>query len=431
MPALIADEELDAAYSQKNIMNARMDETWNFGDSKEGLIHRIHSYPAKFPAFITTRALQYAERNGVKVETVADVFCGCGTTAVEAKKNGKNFWGCDINPVATLIARVKTRHYSDITLERYFSAVKNRFYSVKITEEDYEGISERIKYWFEEENIECLLKLKKAIKIEVSDQSPYQSFFFCAFSNILKPTSRWLTKSIKAQIDPHKSPRGVMDAFEDQFALMRKANRENIFPSNGNKVRIFRRNFLSIRPQKPLADLIVTSPPYVVSYDYASIHQLSALWLDFAHDYRDLRKNMIGNEYGVSPLSVSDIDKLLESGRETYRNLFHADKQKAISVARYFLDMEKTVKKSHVILNRNGLAFFVIGNTQYKNTGINNAGYLAECMEKSNFRNIEIIKRKISSKTMTPYRDSRGRFTRDSTKRKVYNEEFIVTGRKK
>ena len=48
-----------------------------------------------------------AEEKGMEVKTVADVFCGCGTTAVEAKKNGKDFWGCDINPVATLIAQVK------------------------------------------------------------------------------------------------------------------------------------------------------------------------------------------------------------------------------------------------------------------------------------------------------------------------------------
>lgn len=404
---------------------------WDFGDSKEDLIHRIHSYPAKFPAFITTKALEYAEENGVRVRTIADVFCGCGTTAVEAKRNGKNFWGCDINPVATLIAQVKTRHYNDATLERYFSAIKDSFCSISTTEKDYEKINDRIRYWFEEKNIEHLLKLKKTISFEVSNRSPYQKFFFCAFSNILKPTSRWLTKSIKAQVDPHKSPHDVMGAFEAQFALMRKANRENIFPKNGNNAQIVRRNFLSIRSKYPFADLIVTSPPYVVSYDYASIHQLSALWLDFACDYRDLRKNMIGNEYGVKILSKSDIEKLLESGREIYKNLLQANRRRAVSVARYFIDMEKTVKKCHGILNRNGLALFVIGNTQYKNTEIDNAGYLAECMEKTGFQNIEVIKRKISLKIMTPYRDSKGRFTRDSTKRRVYNEEFIVTGRKR
>ena len=101
-----------------------MDEIWDFGDSREYPIHRIHSYPARFPAFITTKALQYAEQSGVEVRTVADIFCGCGTTAVEAKRSGKDFWGCDINPVATLIAQVKTTHYRDTVLEEYFSAIR-------------------------------------------------------------------------------------------------------------------------------------------------------------------------------------------------------------------------------------------------------------------------------------------------------------------
>ena len=404
---------------------------WDFGDSREDLIHRIHSYPARFPAFITTKALQYAEENGVRVKTIADVFCGCGTTAVEAKRNGKNFWGCDINPVATLIAQVKTRYYCDATLERYFSAVKDRFYSISTTEEDYEEINDRIKYWFEEQNIESLLRLKKAIGLEVSNYSPYKKFFLCAFSNILKPTSRWLTKSVKAQVDPHKSPRNVMEAFEDQFALMRRANRGNIFLANGNNIQIVKRNFLSIRPKKPVADLIITSPPYVVSYDYAEIHQLSILWLGFTYDYRDLRKNMIGNQYGIKTPLESDIEKLCEPARKTYKNLLRADRHKAISVARYFIDIEKTITKCRSILNSNGMALFVIGNTQYRNMEIDNAGYLAKCMERVGFQDIKIMSRRISSKIMTPYRDSIGRFTKDSTKRKVYNEEFIVTGRKK
>lgn len=407
------------------------DSTWDFGDKKEDSIHRIHSYPAKFPAFITTRALQYAEENGVEVRTVADVFCGCGTTAVEAKKSDKNFWGCDINPVATLIARTKTGNYRDGTLKRYFSAVENRFYSTKTTEEDYREVNDRIRYWFDERNIEDLLRLKRAISMEVPRRSLYRKFFLCAFSNILKPASRWLTKSIKSQIDPHKPHRDVMQTFENQFTLMRKANEESGFSSNNKNVYIVKRNFLSIRPKKTLADLIVTSPPYVTSYDYAEIHQLSALWLGFVSDYRDLRKNMIGNKCGVSPPLESDIERLCKPGKTTYDSLYQVDKRKANSVARYFSDMEKTVAKCRSILNPNGMAVFIIGNTRYKGTKINNAEYLTECMKRSGFRDIEINQRKVSSKTMTPYRDSIGRFTKDATKRKVYSQEFVVMGRKK
>lgn len=404
---------------------------WDFGDEKEDSIHRIHSYPAKFPAFITAKALKYAEENGVEVGTIADVFCGCGTTAVEAKKNGKNFWGCDINPVATLIARTKTGNYRDDMLKRYFSAVKNRFCYISPTGEDYGEVNDRIKYWFDEENIEDLMRLKRAISMEVPSRSLYRKFFLCAFSNILKPTSRWLAKSIKSQIDPDKPRRDVMRAFESQFALMRKANEESAFSADSKNVRIVKRNFLSIRPRKTLADLIVTSPPYVTSYDYAEIHQLSALWLGFVSDYRDLRKNMIGNKCGINPPHESDIEKLCGTGRTTYDDLMKVDKHKAVSVARYFLDMEKTAIKCQNILNSQGMAVFIIGNTQYKGTKIDNAEYLAECMKRSGFQDIEVNQRKISSKTMTPYRDSIGRFTKDPTKRKVYSEEFVVTGRKK
>ena len=92
--------------------------------------------------------------------------------------------------------------------------------------------------------------------------------------------------------------------------------------------------------------------------------------------------------------------------------------------------MEKTALKCWHLLNRNGMTIFVIGNTQYKGVTVTNAEYLAECMEKAQFHDLEITERKISLKTMTPYRDSEGRFTKDSTMRKVYSKEFVVIGRK-
>ena len=403
---------------------------WDFGDNKEDSIHRIHSYPAKFPAFITTKSLQYAKQQGVSVKVVADVFCGCGTTAVEAKKNGKNFWGCDINPVATLISQVKTHHYRDDVLARYFDAIKIEFRRTTPTAADRACISERMRYWFEDRNIEDLIRLDKAIRRQTRTHTPHQKFFLCGFSNILKPTSRWLTKSIKAQLDPRKSPRRVMDAFEDQVASMRIANLRNLFPVPHPRVRILTQNFLDSTKPDCLVDLIVTSPPYVTSYDYAGIHQLSTLWLRYASDYRSMRKNMLGNQYSVKPPEPAAVKELGPTAEKTYCGLLREDRHKAHSVARYFLDIDKAVAKCERMLNNGGMAIFIIGNTQYKNIKIDNAGHVAKCMERAGYCGVQSIQRKISLKIMTPYRDSRGRFTRDSTQRKVYGEEFVVIGRK-
>ena len=404
---------------------------WDFGDKREDLIHRIHSYPARFPAFITTKALQYAEQQGVSVRTVADVFCGCGTTAVEAKRNGKDFWGCDINPVASLIAEVKTHHYRDAVLAGYFDAIVDEFRRTKPTPVARARISNRIRYWFEERNIEDLIRLDQAIRKRTSASSAYRKFFLCGFSNILKPTSRWLTKSIKAQLDPHKSPRRVMEAFEEQFALMRKANQENRFPIPSPRVQISTQNFLASMEPDCRPDLIVTSPPYVTSYDYASIHQLSMLWLRWVSDYRTLRKDMLGNQYGVEAPEPAAVKGLGATAERTYRDLLGKDRRKAHSVARYLVDMDKVVAKSVRMLNDRGMAVFVIGNTQYESVKIDNAKHLVDCMGRADFRSIETIPRKVSLKTMTPYRDARGRFTRDSTQRQVYGEEFVVIGRKR
>ena len=405
---------------------------WDFGDRRdrrEDPIHRIHSYPAKFPAFITTKALQYADHRGVNVNVVADVFCGCGTTAVEAKRNGKNFWGCDINPVATLIAKVKTRCYRDATLVRYFDAIQAEFRSAAPSQEDHARIGDRIRYWFEERSIVDLMRLDLAIRRRTPPTSPYRAFFLCGFSNILKPTSRWLTKSIKAQLDPHKSPREVAEAFENQFVSMRNANQRNRFPDWGQRVSIKTQNFLASAEPARRVDLIVTSPPYVTSYDYADIHQLSTLWLRCA-DYRALRKNMLGNQCGVEPPDSAAVDSLGSIVGATYRSLLREDRRKARSVARYFLDMDKAVAKCSSMLNEGGMAVFVIGNTQYKGVRIDNAQHLTDCMARAGFRDVEAVPRKVSWKIMTPYRDARGRFTRDSTQRSVYGKEFVVVGRR-
>lgn len=416
---------------------------WDFGDEKEDPIHRIHAYPAKFPAFITTKALHYATRRGVEVNLVADVFCGCGTTAVEAIRNGKSFWGCDINPIATLIAHVKTRRYDDRGLDRKFLSIREHFRAggPSLTEDEI-GIPTRIYYWFDDKTIADLLRLRQAINVSAPPKSRYRRFFLCAFSNILKPTSRWLTKSIKPQVDPNKTPRAVMEAFADQVDLMRKANAERVSSPTCTgptplssapsvQARIRTRNFLASRLPSCQPDLIVTSPPYVTSYNYADIHQLSALWLGYASDYRDLRKDMLGNEYQVERLRRSAIARLGSLALDTYDTLADSDERKARSVARYFFDMNRAVIKCSKMLNENGMAVFVIGNTMYQGITIDNRQHLTHCMASAGFQRIETVSRKVSLKIMTPYRDARGRFTRDSTERQVYAEEFVVIGRRR
>lgn len=103
--------------------NLEIDSFWNVGNEKENKAHRIHSYPAKFPAFITQKAIEYARNSGIEVGSIADFFCGCGTVAYEAKRLGIDFWGCDLNPVAVLIAKTKSNNYSKSKIDEYYQMI--------------------------------------------------------------------------------------------------------------------------------------------------------------------------------------------------------------------------------------------------------------------------------------------------------------------
>jgi DNA modification methylase len=217
-------------------------------------------------------------------------------------------------------------------------------------------------------------------------------------------------------------------AFSNQFAMMRKANSTNDITTTST-VNIENIDFLNKEIKKPFVDLIVTSPPYVTSYEYADLHQLSTLWLGYVEDFRSLREGTIGSLYHNSNFK-KDIKLLNKTGENIVFKLYNKDRQKAKSTAKYFIDMQNTISKSFEMLNGNGSALFVIGDTEYKSVKIENAKHLLESMFNSGFVNIEITKRKISNKILTPYRDKNGKFTTDKNSRKVYAEEFIIIGKK-
>ncbi len=416
-------------YRTLNFDTISIKEEWNMPAEREHRMHSIHAYPAKFPAFITIKAIQKAKEKNISINTVADIFCGCGTVAFETVRNGKHFWGCDINPVATLIAETKSNVYQDEKLGLFFNKIISTYKTSCIDKNNRIYSNERIQYWFDKEHIDNLLKLRSAIYSVVSDEL-YRNFFLCAFSNILKSCSRWLTKSIKPQIDPRKQPKDVLSAYIFQVNMMRKANMENVDAKYGDAV-IKRANILEMRINKPFVDLVVTSPPYVTSYEYADLHQLSTLWLEYTDDFRTLREGTIGSLYHSEEFS-NNLKTLNIAGQDIVFKMYSIDKRKARSIAQYYIDMQATIQQVEKMLNPGGACLFVIGNTEYKGVKIDNAKHLTECLLNEGLVDIEVDRRKISNKILTPYRDANGKFASiKGSCRKVYSEEFVIFARKR
>ena len=200
---------------------------------------------------------------------------------------------------------------------------------------------------------------------------------------------------------------------------------------NDAKISIYNCNFLS-KKTYPEVDLIITSPPYVTSYEYADLHQLSTLWLGYVDDYKELRKGTIGSVYN-SETYYFEIMNLNSTAKRIVEQLCknrNVGKAKAKSVARYFIDMQNSAERCYKMLSPHGIACFVIGDTEYKSIRIENAKHLVESLLSSGFTKVKVSKRIISNKTLSPYRDVNGKFSSDATKRKVYHEEYVVIAHK-
>ena len=406
-----------------NVDTLPIDNKWNFGEKSELLMHTIHAYPAKFPAFIATKAFDYAMQEGVNVKRVADIFCGCGTVALEARMHNKDFWGCDINPVATLIAKTKSTTYNVAFLVKYYEKVQEAYNVEKIDRNFYTNSNERLKYWFTEKSFLDLLGLKHAIENSVP-RGIYLDAFLCIFSSILK--------SIKPQVDPNKKDVVIWNIFKSHYEKLLKAAKQiNMYTLKSVDIDIENENFLNVK-KLPKTDLVISSPPYVTSYEYADLHQLSTLWLEYASDYRELRKGSIGSVYNSNDFKI-DLSSLNNIGKGIVQNLLSDGENKATAkvraIARYYVDMQQSIHNCTSMLNDGGMVFFVVGDTEYKGIKIKNSEHLVQCLENEGFSDIKAAKRKISNKLLTPYRDKIGRFSSDKTQRTVYHEEFIISGR--
>ena len=175
-------------------------------------------------------------------------------------------------------------------------------------------------------------------------------------------------------------------------------------------------------------DLIITSPPYVTSYEYADLHQISTLWFKYTDDIAKIKKHFIGtttrqrvkNETNSNTANII-LNKIHKKNKRYWRN-----------ISNYYFDLSKAYAEMYRVLKPGSYTCLIIGDTEYFNIPILNTKVSIELLKNNGFKLMKIIKRKLSGKHFTPYRDKNGRFTRstDSDKRKIYQYEYIIIAKR-
>jgi len=419
-----------------DIFNTKMiDEDWSFIDYKPSdtgkWTHNYHRYPAKFiPQLVEKLFDEYILDESAHVN---DPFMGCGTTVVTAISRGFKVSGTDINKIAYLIAKVKSSPIEPQYLDRKIKELLLKLNNDKIKSLIPQNSIERINYWFTEDNKNELGRILKVIYDE--EDKNIRDFYLVAFSHILKTCSIWLQRSTKPTRDLKKKPVKPYDALRKHLIKMQRGNKAfyKVVPIH---VRENLEEYLNIEigdaRKQPVpdeaVDLIVTSSPYVTSYEYADLHQLSTIWFDLADDLTEYKKGFIGTSYKKyenkklkSQIAMDIVDKMSQKSKKT-----------AKEIEAFFIDMEEVFDESFRILKHGGRCCYVIGDTKLRGIDILNAEVFAESLQYSGFKIDRIIKREIPLKILPQKRDEKtGRFANNhDANSEAYPIEYIVIGLK-
>ncbi|UDM06530.1 site-specific DNA-methyltransferase [Halomonas sp. NyZ770] len=405
----------------------------------DSLTHYIHSYPAKLlkhiPIFFINSNVILPAQNSL----VLDPFCGTGTVLLESIIGGHDAIGCDANPLARLIAEVKTKSVCpELLKSECISVLKKarRFRKgehVHVVNQDL---------WFPKKTQHDISKIVRAIN-EIEDE-PAQSFMRVTLSNIIKKISYSdprLSVPVRLKIDKyndHEKQKAISRISQiedaDVFNIFSNQFQENLHRLGNlislkveNKARVVgndaRKITVNLESRDLISnnsvDLVLTSPPYVGAQKYIRSSSLSLGWLGFCQNQslRDIEKQNIGREHyskkeyeALEVIGNEEIDAVLTK----IRNI---NPLRAHICANYLQEMREALKECYRVLKENRYCVLVVGDNEVCKMPFETRKYLQFLAEEIGFSTKLLLIDGIRS---------RGLMTKRNKTASIINSEWIL-----
>jgi len=248
--------------------------------------HFFHHYTAKFIPQIPQNIIKMFKKRG---DIVLDPFSGSGTTSVEAKLQGLESYGVEINPLSVKIAKAKTTRINYDQLDELIRWLD------KSTKNDQTLVSEDITLypesdkWFRKD---VRFKLSQIIKQINELDNTTKNFAEVGLSSLLKGMSN-------ARMDLTMPTLPKENSYVDRKHYDRKMNNETReIPVYSRLSAKLKRMKSALKEQEQIGDytpthiiegdsrrlskyipgevnIIVTSPPYWSAQNYQELHSLS------------------------------------------------------------------------------------------------------------------------------------------------------------
>ena len=373
--------------------------------------HRWHPFPAKFPPQLPAYFIEHLTVPG---DVVLDPMFGSGTTILEAVRLRRRGIGCDIDPLARLVAQAKLASFDGLAMLRWGTAALNgarHRFSTQCGRLDA-VLAERfdpktrafVDYWFPPTQQRQLVALLEAIESDTPREAWTVLHMVFSSTIIAKSGGVSLARDL-AHTRPHrvagKTPKSAFDEFAKRLKLVLASSERRA--ELGDRARILSVSAENTGLAAESVDLVVTSPPYANNaIDYMRAHKFSLVWLGWKiEDLTDIRARCLGHD-AKTPRVWSDLPEQCE---RTIGRLAEVDERKAAALRRYFGEMSAVLAETFRVLKSGKAAVVVVGSSNLRGIDVETHKGLAALGVATGFQLAHIgVRRLDRDKRMMPAR---------------------------
>jgi hypothetical protein len=277
-------------------------------DPDRAHVHGFHTYPARMHPATAARLVGALSDPG---SVVLDPFCGSGTVLVESMIAGRRAVGTDLNPLAVRLAALKTTPGDAAFRDALVAAARAVAAFADQRRQRRAGATRRYPpedvALFDPHVLLELDSLRAGIAQLVKDDDRTRGALELVLSAILVKVSR-RTSDTSSAVAARRIAAGFparLFARKTEELARRLADFAALLPANSAPARVALDDAARLRSvAASTVDAVVTSPPYVATYDYLAHHGTRMRWLGL--DPRPFGAGEMGSRRRYAPLDAAE-----------------------------------------------------------------------------------------------------------------------------